>query len=316
MQKNRKRTVLLLAFFIMLMTAATAVAAEPAYSGFWYQDGTGNWHIRDGQGNPIKNAWVCDDAVASNGKDVWYLIDASGNMVAAGLVQDGTGNYYSLEMNHEGHFGMLRYASKTYTADGLTVSLTLESSHNGSFAAIRNGDGLAALKAKYGVTQVSIDNSNCVYTSSFGGAAGQNSTAPAAQGGTLTAADFIVTGTSVPAADMIAYTAAQYPHDAATYYYYSSSQDSSRESVVRTARGITLASTRNDVIAAYGSGKEVNVSDPAGTRVIRIAHAYDPAGVKNYIRSCLAYFTDDGKYAIYFAFKDNGQLSFIFYYVV
>jgi len=312
MLKNRKRTVLLLALFAMLMTAAVAFAAEPAYSNFWYQDGAGNWHIRDGQGNQVKNAWVCDDAVASNGKNVWYLIDASGNMVAAGLVQDGTGNYYSLEMNHNGHFGMLRYESKTYTADGLTVSLTLESAHNGSFAAIRNADGLAALKAKYGVTQVNINNSNCVYTSAFGTAL----PAQSAQTGTLTAADFIVTGASVPAADMIAYTSGQYAHDAATYFYYSSAQDPSREGVVRTARGITLASTRSDVIAAYGNGTEVSVNDPANTKVLKIAYAYDPAGVKSYIRSCLSYFTADGKYAIYFGFKDNGQVSFIFYYVV
>lgn len=89
--------------------------------------------------------------MATNGKDVWYLLDAGGNMLTAGLVQDGTGNFYSLETSHNGYYGMLRYKSGTY--DG--VSLQLESQHNGSFAAIKNADGIEALKTKYGVTNIS-----------------------------------------------------------------------------------------------------------------------------------------------------------------
>ncbi len=140
----------------------TAYAAS-TFSEYWYQDGSGAWHIKDGNGNMVTNAWLCDDAVASNGQNVWYLIDGSGNMVSAGLVQDGTGNYYSLETNHNGYYGMLRYQSGNY--DG--INLDLESSHSGSFAAIKNQDGIEGLKAKYGLTTVNISNSNCVYTSSF-----------------------------------------------------------------------------------------------------------------------------------------------------
>ena len=58
---------------------------------------------------------------------------------------------------------MLRYKSGAY--DG--VYLDLESSHGGSFAKIKNQDGIEGLKGIYGLTQVNIDNSNCVYTSSF-----------------------------------------------------------------------------------------------------------------------------------------------------
>ena len=141
----------------------TTYAAESTFSQYWYQDTDGTWKVRDGNGNIIKNAWLCDDAVASNGQNVWYLIDGNGNMVSAGLVQDQTGNYYSIETNHNGYYGMLRYQSGNY--DG--VNLSLESSHNGGFAKILNNDGLEALKSKYGVTTVNIDNSNCVYTSSF-----------------------------------------------------------------------------------------------------------------------------------------------------
>lgn len=160
----------------------TSYAAEAAtFSEYWFQDAQGNWKVKDNNGNIVKNAWLCDDAVASNGQDVWYLLDSTGNMITAGLVQDGTGNYYSLETNHNGYYGMLRYKSGTY--DG--VSLTLEGSHGGAFAAVLNQDGLNALKSKYGVTSVSISNANCVYTSSFRSAGG-GSTAGGGQQDPLT----------------------------------------------------------------------------------------------------------------------------------
>lgn len=149
----------------LLISAASlnTVYADASFSEYWTADNN-IWHIEDGSGNMIKNAWVCDDAITSNGQNVWYLLDANGNMITSGLVQDGTGNYYSLETNHNGYYGMLRYASGNY--DG--VYLDFESSHNGSFAKIKNADGIEALKAKYGVTSVAhINNNNCVYTSSF-----------------------------------------------------------------------------------------------------------------------------------------------------
>ena len=167
--KKTARILITAALFIAAF-AITSMAAT--FSDAWKQDSAGNWYVAKTDGSKVTNAWLCDDAVAANGKDIWYLLDANGNMVSAGLVKDGTGNYYSLETNHNGYFGMLRYKSGTY--DG--IALTLDSSHNGSFAAIKNADGIEALKAKYGVTDVSnINNSNCVYTSSFskGGAAAQ-----------------------------------------------------------------------------------------------------------------------------------------------
>lgn len=60
-------------------------------------------------------------------------------------------------------YGMLHYQSCAY--DG--VYIDLESSHGGSFAKIKNQEGVAGLQGIYGLTQVNIDNSNCVYTSSF-----------------------------------------------------------------------------------------------------------------------------------------------------
>lgn len=141
------------------------------YSDAWYQTSEGEWHVKDSRGSMVKEAWLCDDAVPENGKDIWYLIDNSGNMMNAGLVIDETGNYYSLETEHNGYYGMLRYKSGVY--DG--IYLELESSHNGSFAAIKNEDGINALRQKYGVTSVAIGNSNIVYTSSFGTASASSS---------------------------------------------------------------------------------------------------------------------------------------------
>lgn len=145
------------------MLCIPAYANTPTFSEFWFQDSQGNWKVRDNNGNTITNAWLCDDAVESNGQNIWYLIDATGNMVSAGLVQDQTGNIYSLETSHNGYYGMLRYKSGAY--DG--VYLDLESSHGGSFAKIKNQEGVTGLQGIYGLTQVNIDNSNCVYTSSF-----------------------------------------------------------------------------------------------------------------------------------------------------
>jgi len=164
MKKRKLLSVLSLTAILSLSLPTLSYAAsEPTFSEYWYQDGVSNWHINDGDGSLVKNAWLCDDVIDSNGKDIWYLIDTNGNMISAGLVQDQTGNYYSLETSHAGYYGMLRYKSGVY--DG--VYLELESSHDGSFAKIKNGDGIEALKEKYGVLQVSIDNNNCIYTSNF-----------------------------------------------------------------------------------------------------------------------------------------------------
>ena len=172
--------------FGMLFAAIISMTAfaNTTYSEYWKQDASGNWFVQKPDGTKVVNAWLCDDAVAANGKDVWYLLDGNGQMISAGLVQDGTGNYYSIETEHNGYYGMLRYKSGNYGG----IDLQLEGSHNGSFAAIKNADGIAALNAKYGLKSIAnINNANCVYTSSFGGkaqAAGGSSGAAAASNGT------------------------------------------------------------------------------------------------------------------------------------
>ena len=159
----RKKSLMVLGLVMGMSLSLPLLSYASTFSEYWYQDNQGNWHIKDNNGNMVTNAWLCDDAVGSNGQDVWYLIDANGNMVNTGLVQDQTGNIYSLEPSHNGYYGMLRYKSGAY--DG--VYLDLESSHGGSFAKIKNQEGVTGLQGIYGLTQVNIDNSNCVYTSSF-----------------------------------------------------------------------------------------------------------------------------------------------------
>ncbi len=161
--KNRLAKIVVLSAAAAVLVSMTAAAAS--FSQFWKQSSDESWYIEDNAGNRITNAWLCDDAVPENGKDVWYLLDEWGNMITDGLVQDGTGNYYSLETEHNGYYGMLRYRSGNYGG----IYLDLESSHSGAFAAIKNADGLEALRRKYGLRDVSfISNDNIVYTSSFG----------------------------------------------------------------------------------------------------------------------------------------------------
>ncbi len=159
----RKKSLMVLGLTVAMSLSLPLLSYASTFSEYWYQDNQGNWHIKDNNGNMVTNAWLCDDAVGSNGQDVWYLIDSNGNMVSAGLVQDQTGNIYSLETSHNGYYGMLRYQSGAY--DG--VYLDLEASHGGSFAKIKNQDGISGLQSIYGLTQVNINNNNCIYTSSF-----------------------------------------------------------------------------------------------------------------------------------------------------
>ena len=148
-------------------TVSAPRQAGGTFSPNWYIDNVGVWRIRNKAGQTVVNAWVCDDVITANGKNVWYLLREDGAMVAAGLVQDRTGNFYSLETDHNGYFGMLRYRDGYYNCNGQQVYLTFNREHNGSFGAITNADGLEKLMAIYGITQYGIGNENSVYTAAF-----------------------------------------------------------------------------------------------------------------------------------------------------
>ena len=158
----KRRIAGMLAFLMLLLSCFSSYGAGAAtYSECWKKTADGKWIVSDAKGSQMKGIWLCDDAVMSNGKNVWYVIGADGVMVTAGLIQDKSGNYFSLETANNGYFGMMRNKSGIY--DG--IRLEIQTAHLGNFGAVLNADGIAALKAKYGVTQVDIDNSNIVYSS-------------------------------------------------------------------------------------------------------------------------------------------------------
>ena len=148
-------------------SAPAAKKAAVTFSSNWYADNFGVWRIKNSAGHVVTNAWLCDDAVAANGQNVWYLLTQDGAMLAAGLVQDNTGNFYSLETNHDGYFGMLRYTDGYYNCNGQQVYLQFSQKHDGTFGAVINAEGIEKLKAIYGVTQYGIGNENAVYTKTF-----------------------------------------------------------------------------------------------------------------------------------------------------
>ena len=148
-------------------SAPAAKKATVTFSPNWNVDVYGVWRITNSAGQVVTNAWLCDDAVDANGQNVWYLLGADGAMLAAGLVQDNTGNFYSLETNHDGYFGMLRYTDGYYNCNGQQVYLKFSHEHNGTFGAVINADGIEKLKAIYGVTKYGIGNDNAVYTKIF-----------------------------------------------------------------------------------------------------------------------------------------------------
>ncbi|MBQ0011349.1 MAG: hypothetical protein KBT07_01435 [Clostridiales bacterium] len=105
--------------------------------------------------------------ISQSGENSYYLLNSNGSMIVSGLVQDNTGNFYSIESANNGYFGMLRYQDGYYNCDGQVVYLTFNREHNGSFGAITNADGIEKLKSIYGIAISGIGHENSVYTSSF-----------------------------------------------------------------------------------------------------------------------------------------------------
>lgn len=155
------RSLFLLTAFVFSLSGAFISFAGATFSDAWTKDTDGSWKVTE-NGSFIRDAWICDDSVPENGKEVWYLLDKNGCMVSAGLLQDERGDFYSLETSHNGYFGMMRHTSGTY--DG--IRLELEDAHHGTFGKILNKEGIEALTARYGITKISgTGGIRCVYTS-------------------------------------------------------------------------------------------------------------------------------------------------------
>lgn len=149
-------------------SAGTAKTAELPYSNHWYQGTDGSWYLKGKDEKPVTSVWVCDDVKEENRGNIWYLIGTDGKMESSPLVQDISGNYYSLEMRHEGNFGMLRWKNGSYDlGNGQSVYLEFEQTHNGSFGAIKNKEGIEALKKQFGVKVFPISDKEFLYTRSL-----------------------------------------------------------------------------------------------------------------------------------------------------
>ena len=74
----KKKSLVALGLAMSMSLSMSLLSYASTFSEFWYQDTQGNWHIQDQNGNMVTNAWLCDDAVPSNGQNIWYLIDSNG----------------------------------------------------------------------------------------------------------------------------------------------------------------------------------------------------------------------------------------------
>ena len=160
MKKSLKA--LLIAFTISSTFCLTCYAAD--FSNYWYQDGS-SWKIHDQSGNTIANAWVCDNAVTVNhNTDTnWYLMDASGNMYE-GIIQDQNGDYYLLNPEHNGTYGMMLTANG-FTYNGVTYQFN--QAHDGTFGKILNTQDIGRSGLK--VSQVNTAGRATHYTNDFRG---------------------------------------------------------------------------------------------------------------------------------------------------
>ena len=173
MKKSLKA--LLIAISIAGTFCMTCYAAD--FSSYWYQDGS-TWKIYDQSGNTIANAWVCDNAVTVNhNTDTnWYLMDASGNMYE-GIIQDQNGDYYLLNPEHNGTYGMMLTANG-FTYNGVTYQFN--QAHDGTFGKILNTQDIGRSGLK--VSQVNTAGKPTYYTNDFRGS-GSSSGGSSGSGG-------------------------------------------------------------------------------------------------------------------------------------
>ena len=62
----KRKSLIVLGLVAIMSLSLPLLSYASTFSEFWYQDTQGNWHIQDNNGNIVKNAWLCDDAVGSN----------------------------------------------------------------------------------------------------------------------------------------------------------------------------------------------------------------------------------------------------------
>ncbi|MDO4939263.1 MAG: hypothetical protein Q4E54_04805 [Lachnospiraceae bacterium] len=150
------------------VATTTTYTAAKQYSDNWFVDTNGAWKIRNSAGNIVVNSWICDNDVIANGNDVWYIVGADGSMVAANLVRDKNGYYYSFETDSTNRkYGMMRNKSGYYKCGDLRIYLQISDQHDATYGRILNQDSINKLIQTFGVVDYPIGNENCVYTATF-----------------------------------------------------------------------------------------------------------------------------------------------------
>jgi len=111
-------------------------AHAASYDSNWQIDTSQTWHYKMNNGSYVTDAWVHDK---TNGD--WYLIDASGNMLA-GIVESNEGKFYMLDnVRGTGHYGRMLKNGSVY--NGITITADTSASYEGALSS----QSLAALKA-------------------------------------------------------------------------------------------------------------------------------------------------------------------------
>lgn len=124
----------------------TVSSGSKNYSSKWFVDTNNAWKIKDRYGNVVINSWVCDNDVFENGTDLWYIVSSDGSMVAADLVRDKNGFFYSFETDPNNRkFGMMRNKSGYYKIGDLRIYLEISDVHDATYGRILNQDAINKL---------------------------------------------------------------------------------------------------------------------------------------------------------------------------
>ena len=111
-------------------------AHAASYDSNWQIDASQTWHYKMNNGSYVTDAWVHDK---TNGD--WYLIDASGNMLA-GIVESNEGKFYMLDnVRGTGHYGRMLKNGSVY--NGITITADTSASYEGALSS----QSLAALQS-------------------------------------------------------------------------------------------------------------------------------------------------------------------------
>lgn len=142
--KAKLVTILLMMSMMMATTAYAAGPSEGAQTTQSQQqqatqsdrwEGAGDtWKVRtqDNTGY-LTNSWFQDNDAS------WYMLGADGTMSSGIIFDESTGKSYLLNTEHDGTYGKMLTQDGAHNVNGVTVYLTFDQNHNGTYGAITSG---------------------------------------------------------------------------------------------------------------------------------------------------------------------------------